>query len=187
MSERTDAPHPHLARLLRQYARDLAHVAPSDDLDARLGRLVADPSIEMQSVTAARPRTNRRTPPRHALRRYSLAAGIALLAIGLGVVIGIRLEHSRGVAAVAGKNTGNASWPAADLTMWPTDSVSFQIPAEYSAQGTLVAVDPNSKASAGTRYWIAVIVSNDGTFRIQRIVPAESHTRKSHDGQSQTP
>jgi phage protein U len=69
--------------------------------------------------------------------------------------------------------------------MWPTDSVSLKIPAEYSAQGTLVAVDPNSK-NTNARYLIDVVVSNDGTFRIERIVPAESaHSRKGHDGNSQ--
>jgi len=49
--------------------------------------------------------------------------------------------------------------------------VSFQIPAEFSAQGKLVAVDPNSN-NTSTRYWIDVVVSNDGTFRIERVVPA---------------
>ena len=60
--------------------------------------------------------------------------------------------------------------------MWPIDSVSFKIPAEYSAQGTLVAVDPDTKHGS-TRYWIDVVVSNDGTFRIEQIVPADSRKR----------
>ena len=33
--------HPHIAPLFRQYARDLAQIAPSSDLDARIGALVA--------------------------------------------------------------------------------------------------------------------------------------------------
>lgn len=57
--------------------------------------------------------------------------------------------------------------------MWPSDSVALTIPAEYSPQGTLVAVNPHSK-STGKRYWIDVVVSNDGTVRIERIVPAET-------------
>ena len=61
--------------------------------------------------------------------------------------------------------------------MWPTDSVAFKIPAEYSPQGTLVAVDPDSKHTS-TRYWIDVVVSNDGTFRIERIVPADPIQKK---------
>ena len=66
--------------------------------------------------------------------------------------------------------------------MWPTDSVSFKVPAEYSAQGTLVAVDPDSK-NTSTRYWIDVVVSNDGTFRIERIVPADPAQKNGgHDG-----
>ena len=66
--------------------------------------------------------------------------------------------------------------------MWPTDSVSFKIPAEYSAQGTLVAVDPDSKHGS-TRYWIDVVVSNDGTFRIEQIVPADPTQKNGgHDG-----
>jgi hypothetical protein len=67
--------------------------------------------------------------------------------------------------------------------MWPSDSVAVTIPAEYSPQGTLVAVNPNAK-STGKRYWIDVVVSNDGTVRIERIVPAEvaTHQKAEKDG-----
>jgi len=45
-----------------------------------------------------------------------------------------------------------------------------------------VAVDPNVH-STGKRYWIDVVVSNDGTVRIDRIVPAETSQQKgSPDG-----
>jgi len=66
--------------------------------------------------------------------------------------------------------------------MWPSDSVALKIPAEYS-QGSLVAVDPRAAAS-GKRYWIDVVVSNDGTVRIDQIVPADSRNSNpgSHDG-----
>ncbi len=107
---------------------------------------------------------------------YAAAAGFAALAIGAGVFIGMRLEHARAVLAAAAA-AHDTLWPPADLTMWPTDSVSFKIPAEYSPQGTLVAVDPDSK-HGGTRYWIDVVVSNDGTFRIEQIVPADSTPKK---------
>ena len=40
----TQDPHPHLALLLKQYARALAQSAPSPELDARIDRLVADPA-----------------------------------------------------------------------------------------------------------------------------------------------
>jgi hypothetical protein len=65
--------------------------------------------------------------------------------------------------------------------MWPTDSVSFKIPAEYSAQGTLVAVDPNTQ-NTSARYWIDVVVSNDGTFRIEKVVPAEPQKQGAQNG-----
>ncbi|MEO8018763.1 MAG: hypothetical protein ABI769_13185 [Pseudomonadota bacterium] len=166
----TSAMHPQFVSLLRQYARDLAQIAPSTELDARIGLLVAArrPNVE----------TARRVPRR--MQVYAAAAGFAGLAVGVGIFIGMRLKPNESVAR-------DTVWPAADLTMWPTDSVSFKIPAEYSAQGTLVAVDPNSK-NTSTRYWIDVVVSNDGTFRIERIVPADpNHTRNGHDGTFHTP
>ena len=163
----TRDPHPHLAQLLKQYARDLAQGAPSSNLDARIDHLVAGhPQI---SALAPQPRPRR-------MVFHAAAAGFAALAIGAGVFIGMRIEHLRAtVAAAAGVH--DTLWPPADLTMWPTDSVSFKIPAEYSAQGTLVAVDPGSKHGS-TRYWIDVVVSNDGTFRIEQIVPADSAQKK---------
>ena len=162
----TQDPHPHLALLLKQYARDLAQSAPSPELDARIDRLVADHA----GIFVPAPRRRRRVLP------FAAAAGFAALAIGAGVFIGMRLEHARAVLAAAAA-AHDTLWPPADLTMWPTDSVSFKIPAEYSPQGTLVAVDPDSK-HGGTRYWIDVVVSNDGTFRIEQIVPADSTQKK---------
>jgi hypothetical protein len=157
--------HPHIALLLRQYARDLAQITPSSDLDARIGALVAAGREKSLPV--------RRTP---GFLPYAAAAGLGALAIGVGIYIGMKLEQSRD--SVAANASGQApehegAWSSADLTMWPSDSVSFQIPAEFSAQGKLVAVDPNSK-NTSTRYWIDVVVSNDGTFRIERVVPADS-------------
>jgi hypothetical protein len=150
--------HPHIALLLKQHARELAQTMPSPDLDARIDALVA-----------AGPRNFSHRP--HPLRKYAAAAGFAALAIAVGILIGMRLEHSRERSAANQAVAHDAAWPPADLAMWPTDSVSFKVPAEYSAQGTLVAVDPDS-AKGNTRYWIDVVVSNDGTFRIERIVPA---------------
>jgi hypothetical protein len=155
-------PQPQLALLLKQYARDLAQSTPSSDLDARIGRLVADP----RKFSVPAPLRRRRSGA-----SYAAAAGFAALAIGAGIFIGMRFEHAR-VAAAAPSGAHDVVWPPADLTMWPTDSVSFKIPAEYSPQGTLVAVDPDSKHGS-TRYWIDVVVSNDGTFRIEQVVPAD--------------
>jgi hypothetical protein len=171
---KTQDPHPHLALLLKQYARDLAQSAPSSHLDARIDRLVAD-HPQMAAVP----------PPLHRRRRvtfYAAAAGFAVLAIGAGIFIGMRLEQARTGLAAAQGGAHETLWPPADLTMWPTDSVSFKIPAEYSAKGTLVVVDPDSKHTS-TRYWIDVVVSNDGTFRIEQVVPADFTQRDGgHDG-----
>jgi hypothetical protein len=162
--------HPQIAPLLKQYARDLAQVT-SPSLDARIDQMVA--SHRVIPPAAARPRRN--------APFYAAAAGVAALAITIGIFIGVRLEQSRKLAA---NSPRDAAWPPADLSMWPTDSVSLKIPAEYSAQGTLVAVDPNSK-HGGTRYWIDVVVANDGTFRIERIVPAnKKDLRKDHEPQT---
>jgi hypothetical protein len=180
-------PHPHLAPLLAQYARDLAQITPSADLDARIGTLVAgwDQKSAKESTkgsakaSARDPAARQRLP--HGPWAYAAAAGLAVLAIGVGIFIGMRLEHSRKLAAANAAATHDAVWPPADLTMWPTDSVSFKVPAEYSPQGNLVAVDPHSKNTTA-RYWIDVVVSNDGTFRIERIVPADStHKQGGHD------
>ena len=158
--------HPHIAHLLRQYARDLGHIAPSSELDARIGALVAAGSKYSGP--------GRASSGLRGFLPYAAAAGFATLAIVIGIFIGVKLEQSR-VPMAANSDSSppahEASWSSADLTMWPSDSVSFQIPAEFSAQGKLVAVDPDS-SNTSTRYWIDVVVSNDGTFRIERVVPA---------------
>ena len=173
----TYGPHPHIARLLKQYARDLGHITPSSDLDARIGALVAAGRQNFSEQRFTRTAGAGRRP-NHTLR-YAAAAGIGALAIGVGILIGMKLERSRELTAGT-QPAHEDAFRSADLTMWPTDSVSFKIPAEYSAQGTLVAVDPNTKNSS-TRYWIDVVVSNDGTFRIERIVPAEAQKQGGHD------
>jgi hypothetical protein len=166
-------PHPHLALLLKQYARDLAQSAPSSHLDARIDHLVAG---HLQISAPVPPQRRRR------VAFYAAAAAFAALAIGAGIFIGMRLEQSRAGFAATQTGAHDTLWPSADLTMWPTDSVSFKIPAEYSAKGTLVAVDPDSKHGS-TRYWIDVVVSNDGTFRIEQVVPADSTQKNGgHDG-----
>jgi hypothetical protein len=157
--------HPHIALLFRQYARDLAQITPSSDLDARIDVLVAagrEKSLPGRRSSGFMP--------------YAAAAGLGALAIGVGIYIGMKFEQSRDLLAAAASSQApehESAWSSADLTMWPSDFVSFQIPAEFSAQGKLVAVDPNSK-NTSTRYWIDVVVSNDGTFRIERVVPADS-------------
>jgi hypothetical protein len=61
------------------------------------------------------------------------------------------------------------------MSMWPTDSVALKIPAVYAADGTLVAVDDPARQTSA-RYWVDVVVSNDGTVRIQNVVPAGAVT-----------
>jgi hypothetical protein len=160
----TDELHPKLAELLKNYARDLAQVAPSPSLDARIGQLVA-------AAPAIAPL---RRPPRRWQRPFAWAAAacFAVIAISAGILIGMRLERTREGAAVARAAPQQAALASADLAMWPSDSVALTIPAEYSPQGKLVAVNPKAK-STGKRYWIDVVVSNDGTMRIERIMPAE--------------
>ena len=163
-------PHPHLAHLYRQYARDLAETTPSKDLDARIDQLVAEQRTNIFPL----PARVRWVP------FYAAAAGFAALAAGLGMFIGMRVEHARTVSAAS---EADAAWPPADLTMWPTDSVALKIPAEFSSHGTLVAVDGKSR-KAGTRYWVDIVVSNDGTVRIENIVPAGE---EKHGITTQTP
>jgi hypothetical protein len=154
--------HPHLAKPMKNYARDLGHAAPSTSLDARIEQLVA------AAAHISRPR-------RRQWRRrvtWAAAACFAAVAISAGVLIGMRLERARDLAPLAHDTAPPVSLASADLAMWPSDSVALTIPAEYSPQGTLVAVNPKAK-SMGKRYWIDVVVSNDGTMRIERIVPAE--------------
>lgn len=169
----TDEPHPHLADLMKKYARDLGQITPSDDLDARIDRLVATPPA------LSRPRARRQW---HRPFAWAAAACLAVVAISAGIIIGMRLERSTNVAAVASMAREAAQqvvWTPGDLGMWPSDSVALTIPAEYSPQGTLVAVNPNAK-STGKRYWIDVVVSNDGTVRIDRIVPADGASLHEH-------
>ncbi len=165
--------HPRIAQLLKQYSRDLSQITPSSDLDARIGVLVAAGQRKSARNYAAR--------PSRGLRQFAAAAGFTVLAISAGILIGMKLEQSRDLAAASTGPAREPGWSSADLTMWPSDSVSFKIPAEYSAQGTLVAVDPNTQHTS-TRYWIDVVVSNDGTFRIERIVPADPQKQGGHDG-----
>ena len=166
--------HPQVETLLRRYARDLAQISPSENLDARIDDLVAGH------------RGIRKLPPTHpyAQPRWAVAAGLAALAIAGGVIIGVCLErraHPSSPVAAALRDPGS---PPADFSMWPADSIALQIPAEYSAAGTLVAVDP-LKQTTGKRYWIDVIVSNDGTLRIEKVVPADTvknQNKGSRDG-----
>jgi len=158
----TETMHPQVATLLSRYRRELRDTKPSDALDARIARLVA----AGDRVSPQRPSRVRR------VSFWAAAASIAAVAIAVGILIGIRLGH---VAPTHGAQQQTAL--PADFSLWPADSVALQIPAEYSAQGTLVAVDPNAR-STGKRYWIDVVVSNDGTVRIDRIVPAETSPKK---------
>ena len=166
---------PRLADLMRRYARDLHEVAPSPALDARIGRLVAG--------AAKNPRV---LPARRWQRPFAwaAAASLAVLAISTGIIIGMKLERSRDLAAaaraLAQESANQAAMSPVDLAMWPTDSVAFTIPAEYSPQGTLVAVKPHAK-SKGKRFFIDVVVSNDGTVRIERIVPADDATPQAQE------
>lgn len=150
----------HLVALMQEYARALDDIAPSPSLDARIEDLVATAPPGSRRGLWHRPST------------WAAAAGFAAVAIGAGILIGVEIERSRDDAAefTADSLTAFGLDPAS-LAMWPSDSVALTIPAEYSAEGTLVAVNPRTESS-GKRYLIDVVVSNDGTIRIERIVPA---------------
>ena len=167
----TQTLHPQVETLMRRFSRELAQISPSDDLDARIGALVAGNRPARQIIPTRRSRQ---------LPRWAAAAAVAAFAIILGVFIGVKLERNAQQQATAADATHEPAWLPADFSMWPADSVALQIPAEYSSSGTLVAVDPKAKAT-GKRYWIDVIVSNDGSLRIEKVVPAEA-TKNQNEG-----
>lgn len=155
----TDERHPHFAALARKYGRELRQLQASSSLDARIADLVATPPA-------------RRAQPRHRVwprpLAWAAAAGLAVAAISAGIVIGVRLERTRDAPPAS---AAPVTLAAQDFAMWPSDSIALTVPAEYSPRGTLVAVNPGSRGG-GERFWIDVVVSNDGTVRIERIVPA---------------
>jgi hypothetical protein len=159
----TDTLHPQVASLAKSYARDLARCMPSRGLDARIDRLVAAPRKDVE-------RERRPPPATHRWIRWAAAACLGTLAVAAGVIIGVRVERAS-APTLAARATQDPAWPPTDYSMWPTDSVALKIPAEVSSHGTLVAVNGKSR-SAGTRYWVDVVVSNDGTVRIENVVPA---------------
>jgi len=163
----TETLHPQVAALLAQYREELRDTLPSDSLDARIDRLVAGRAQDF-------PR--RRMPRLGRAAAWATAAGVMALAIGTGVLIGMLLERGAGPTRLAQETDTSP----ADFSLWPSDSVALQIPAEYSAQGKWVAVDPQARGT-GKRYWIDVVVSNDGTVRIDRIVPAEPARNENGD------
>jgi hypothetical protein len=158
----TDSPHPRVSALLGRYAHELAGIEPSSDLDARIRQMVATHRHATQA--AARPAFR-------GLRRWAAAACFALVAVASGIVIGVRFGHDGTRTASMPDITREPGWLPPEFSMWPADSFALKIPAEYSADGTLVAVDPASRRG-GTRYWVDIVVSNDGTVRIEKIVPA---------------
>jgi hypothetical protein len=91
---------------------------------------------------------------------------LAALAVATGVFIGVRVE--RAGSAPATTQTGEPPWPPPEFSMWPTDSVALKVAAD----------------NAGSRYWVDIVVSNDGTVRIENIVPAGG---EQHGITTQTP
>jgi hypothetical protein len=157
--------HPEIAPLARAYARELAEIEPSRDLDARIARLVAERREKVVAVAPARSRGYAIVIP-----RWAAAAALVGVAVGAGILIGMGIKDSAPRVATV-ETSPEAPWPLPELSMWPTDSVALKIPAVYAADGTLVAVEDPAK-SESTRYWVDVVVSNDGTVRIQDVVPA---------------
>jgi hypothetical protein len=165
--------NPQVEPLAREYARELGELFPSKDLDARIERLVAAHGKEISGPRAPRPRA---AAPIH-VPRWAAAAALALVAIAAGVLIGVYFErgsseHVTVLATPRATQSDSApAWPPAEMSMWPTDSVALKVPAIYAADGTLVAVDDPARQTSA-RYWVDIVVSNDGTVRIQNVVPA---------------
>jgi hypothetical protein len=158
----TENQHPQVASLVAAYARELSRCVPSHDLDARIDRMVAMPR---QKSSRPSHRPARGWQSRFAT--WAAAAGLAALAIATGVIIGVRVERA-GAPPPALAQGGEPTWPPTDFTMWPTDSVALKVAASKS----------------GTRYWVDIVVSNDGTVRIENIVPAGE---EQHGINTQTP
>jgi len=175
-----DRIHPQVASLADAYARDLARCVPSPRLDARIERLVAAPPTFFHGRHRPAPAP---APTRaNHWGRWMAAACVGMLAVAGGVIIGVRVERAA-APPLAAATSRDHPWPPPDFSMWPTDSVALKIPAEVSSHGTLVAVNGKTR-SAGTRYWVDVVVSNDGTVRIENVVPAGG---EQHGIDTQTP
>lgn len=162
----TENLHPQVASMVASYRRDLACCVPSHELDARIDRMVATPrkNISHETLRSARAR-----PPGAItwVARWAAAAALAALAVATGVFIGVRVERA-GAPPSAAAHTGEPAWPPPDFSMWPTDSVALKVSAD----------------NAGSRYWVDIVVSNDGTVRIENIVPAGG---EQHGITTQTP
>lgn len=168
--------HHQVEPLAREYARELGEIFPSKDLDARIDRLVAAHGKEISAPRAPRPRADSFHVP-----RWAAAATLALVAIAAGVLIGVSLERGASAPVTLLEtprgpgSDAEAAWPPAGMAMWPTDSVALKVPAVYAADGTLVAIDEAARQTSA-RYWVDIVVSNDGTVRIQNVVPAGAVT-----------
>jgi hypothetical protein len=174
----SDISHPEVAALVDAYARDLARCVPGPGLDARIDRLVAAPR---KIIASAAPPARPAMSPVIGGWRWAAAACVGALAVAAGVIIGVRVE--RAAAPPLATTSRDPAWPPPDFSMWPTDSVALRIPAEVSSHGTLVASNGKTR-NAGTRYWVDVVVSNDGTVRIENVVPAKE---EQHGPDTQNP
>jgi hypothetical protein len=162
----SENPHPQVASMVASYRRDLARCVPSHELDARIDQLVATPG-ENISRAAIRPTRARSPGSMQWVARFAAAAVLAALAVATGVFIGVRVERA-GSPPAAAAHTGEPAWPPPEFSMWPTDSVALKVAAD----------------NAGSRYWVDIVISNDGTVRIENIVPAGG---EQHGITTQTP
>ena len=164
-------PHPHLALLLRQYARDLAQSAPSSDLNARIGLLVA----EHRQMSAAVP------PRRRRAAFYDAAAAFAALAIGAGIFIGMQLENARAHFAATGGRARHA------LAARGPHHVAHRLGVIQDSGGILGERNAGRRRSGLEARQHALLDRRRGlecgTFRIEQVVPADSTQKDGgHDG-----
>ena len=84
----------------------------------------------------------------------------------------LRAQRDRRAAGLA----QDANLLPADFSLWPSGFGGAADPGGILRAGQAGGGRPQH-ASTGKRYWIDVVVSNDGTIRIDRIVPAGENKR----------
>ena len=90
MTDHPNTPIRNSRMLLKHYARDLAQITPSPDLDARIDAFGRNPSADRSGGAGA--------PPPAALASTRRRPVFAVVAIGVGVFIGMKVEHARKVS-----------------------------------------------------------------------------------------
>ena len=158
-----------IAAALGAYRAELARATPSGQLDARIAAAIHRPTG---------------TGGAFRWRRWAIAA-VAAIGVITVVLAGLTLRDARNeqtadgvgrapapVAAAAERGDTFAVAPTGSYSLWPTDGAVFRVRTRLDAASAAL-----SYAGAGDerQYWVDVRVANDGSMRIVRIIPADSH------------